>query len=63
MSTVQEIEKAVSQLPADKLARFREWFDQFDAQAWDFQFEADAQSGRLDDVANQAISDFHEGKF
>ena len=31
MQTVQEIQLAVSQLSADELARFREWFNEYDA--------------------------------
>ena len=63
MRTVQEIEKAVSRLPLEELARFREWFDEFDAKVWDKQFEADAKSGKLDKLANQAIADFRAGKY
>ncbi|MFQ6015750.1 MAG: hypothetical protein ACE5NP_09945 [Anaerolineae bacterium] len=63
MLKIQEIEQAVSQLPLDELARFREWFDEFDAKIWDKQFEVDAQSGKLDRMANQAIADFRAGKY
>jgi hypothetical protein len=42
MSTVQEIQEALRQLPPDDLASFRKWFAEFDAQAWDAQWEADA---------------------
>jgi len=31
MTTIEEIEKAVAELPPDQLARFRAWFDEFDA--------------------------------
>ena len=62
MYTVQEIKLAVSQLSMADLARFREWFEEFDAQLWDAQFETDAVSGKLDELANQAISDFRAGK-
>ena len=55
MQAVQELQSAVSQLSANELARFREWFDQFDAEVWDQQFEANVKSGRLDQLANQAI--------
>ena len=62
MYTIQEIKLAVSQLSMADLARFREWFEEFDAQLWDEQFETDAASGKLDELANQAISDFRAGK-
>ena len=62
MQIVQELQSAVSQLSAYELARFREWFDEFDAIAWDKQFEEDVESGKLDQLGNQAIADFREGK-
>ncbi len=63
MVTIQEIEKAVSNLPAEELARFRSWFEEFDAQLWDKQLEQDAEAGRLDGIAKKALADFKEGKF
>lgn len=63
MIAVTEIEKAVLTLPPDELARFRAWFEQFDAAAWDKTFEEDVASGRLDAVANEAIRDFQRGRF
>ena len=62
MQAVQELQSAVSQLSAEELAHFREWFDKFDAEVWDRQFEEDAKSGKLDQLANQAIADFQAGK-
>ncbi len=62
MEAVKEIEEAIARLPKNELAVLREWFDKFDAQKWDKQFENDVQSGRLDDLANKAIADFHAGK-
>ena len=62
MQTLQEIQSVVSQLSTHQLARFREWFDEFDAKAWDKQFEEDVKSGKLDRLANQVIADFRAGK-
>ena len=62
MQAVQELQSAVSQLSVEELARFREWFDKFDAEVWDRQFEEDAKSGKLNQLANQAIADFQAGK-
>ena len=52
----------MAQLPPKELARFRKWFDEFDAQAWDKQWEADAKSGKLDKIAEQALNSYHAGK-
>ncbi len=62
MQTIQEIQSVVSQLSTEQLARFRDWFDEFDAKAWDKQFEKDVKSGKLDRLANQVIADFRAGK-
>jgi hypothetical protein len=45
MSTVHEIEAAVSKLSREELSAFREWFSIFDAAAWDKQFAADVAAG------------------
>lgn len=63
MSSVREIEQAVSRLSLEDLGRFREWFYEFDAKVWDKQFERDAKAGKLDKIANQAIADFRTGKY
>ncbi len=48
MSTVQDIESAIRQLSPAELAALRAWLAEFDADAWDREISADAQSGRLD---------------
>ena len=55
MSKVEILEKQVEGLSAEELARFRLWFAEFDARAWDRQFEADAKAGKLDAMAEKAL--------
>jgi hypothetical protein len=62
MLTVKELENEVARLSREELARFRAWFDEFDAQAWDRQFESDANSGKLDRLADSAVTDYRAGK-
>ena len=62
MSTVHEIENAVSNLSRDELLSFRDWFSTFDAAAWDKQFEQDVAAGHLDALADEAIRDLREGR-
>jgi hypothetical protein len=62
MSSIKEIEAAVKRLSREDLARFRSWFQEFDADAWDHQFEEDALSGRLDSLAEEALKDLREGR-
>lgn len=62
MSTVEEIEKAVAGLPAQDLAAFRAWFEAFEAARFDEQIEQDAHGGKLDGLAEQAISEHRAGR-
>lgn len=62
MSTVQEIEKAISNLKPDEIVQIRIWLEAFEASSWDRQFEKDAISGSLDTIADNAISDFKKGE-
>ncbi len=62
MSTVEDIEKAVTELSAGELSRFRAWFEEFEAARFDRRIETDAKRGKLDALADQAIVDFREGR-
>jgi hypothetical protein len=46
--SVQEIETAVTRLSADELSRFSQWFEEYVADQWDRQIEADILAGRFD---------------
>jgi hypothetical protein len=61
MSRVAELEDAVRKLSCEELIAFRQWFEEFDAQAWDRQMEADAQAGKLDALAEEALKDYQAG--
>jgi len=62
MSTIEAIEEAVEKLPHAELAKFRRWFAEFDAAAWDAQIEADAAAGKLDVLAEEALAEYRAGK-
>jgi hypothetical protein len=62
MSTLDDIERAVAQLPPDELARFRAWFDQFEARQFDQKIERDAKAGKLDGLAEQALEAYRAGR-
>jgi hypothetical protein len=62
MSTVNEIEDAIRRLPDEDLVALRAWFAEFDAAAWDRQFERDVAEGRLDALAEEALRDSREGR-
>lgn len=62
MSTITEIEQAVQRLGPQELAKFRDWFAEFDAAQWDRQIERDIAAGRLDSLAEEALADLREGR-
>ena len=60
--TIEDVVKAVAQLPQDQLKQFRAWFQEFDSEAWDEQIEKDMKAGKLDTLAQEAIADHQAGK-
>lgn len=62
MSNVENIEDRIKELSPEELTAFREWFIQFDAEAWDRQFEADVKAGKLDGLAERALRDHAAGR-
>jgi len=62
MTTIEHMEKAISQLDPAELDRFRSWFSSFDAQRFDEKIEKDAKAGRLERFAEEAIVEFHGGR-
>ena len=59
---LQELENSISQLPPSELAKFREWFWEFDATNWDKQFDSDVAAGRLEALALEATRQHQAGK-
>ena len=62
MGKVENIELQVGQLAPDELRAFREWFEQFDADAWDRQFESGVRNGKSDRLAERAMQQFDAGQ-
>jgi hypothetical protein len=60
--SVEELEKAVTELSPDKLAKFQAWFEEFVADAWDKQIEHDAQNGKLDKLFEDSMRDLKAGR-
>ena len=60
--TIEDLEKAVAKLPPAQFAKFRAWFEEFDAARFDRKIERDAKAGKLDRLGDQAIDDFRKGR-
>lgn len=62
MTTAEEIEKAVEQLAPQELARFRVWFEAFEAERFDAAIAYDAHAGKLDTFAEEALAAHRAGR-
>lgn len=62
MSEVEQLEQKIQNLPEADLAKFRAWFTEFDANAWDRQLKRDVSAGKLDALADKALRDHDTGK-
>jgi hypothetical protein len=60
--SVEDLESAISRLSAEELARFSAWFEDFMADRWDRQIEADIKAGRLNAAGKRADEDFEAGR-
>ena len=62
MSELEQLKRKIESLSPEDLAKFREWFFEFDWEAWDSQLEADVKSGKLDRPMSEAMKDHQAGK-
>jgi hypothetical protein len=62
MTTIEGLEMAVAELPPDQLQQFRVRFAQFEAARFDQEIERDADAGKLDRLAEQALADYRAGR-
>ena len=60
--TTEDIEKAVEHLAPRDLARFRAWFEAFDAVQFDLAIERDVGAGKLDAHADEALAAHRAGR-
>ncbi len=62
MSELEQLEQRIQNLSPEELAKFHEWFIEFDHLMWDKRIEADSKSGKLDGLVAEALADFRAGK-
>jgi hypothetical protein len=60
--SIQELENAIRQLSHDDFLQLAHWLDEYRAEQWDRQIEADIAAGRLDDAGRRADADFDAGR-
>ena len=57
MSTAKKIENAIKELEPEDCKAFRNWFDEYESRMWDAQIERDVRSGKLAQLAHEAIEE------
>ena len=62
MSEIEEIEARIRNLPEKDLAKFRDWFIQFEEDLWDQQIKHDCQAGKFSQLMTKAREEFANGK-
>ena len=62
MNTLAQIEQAVITLKNDDFQKLYHWIRELNHQKWDQQIEEDSNNGVLDWLANQAISEYRQGR-
>jgi hypothetical protein len=60
--SIEELQSAIAQLPAEELDRFSQWFEEFLADQWDQRIEDDILAGRLESAGLLADEDFEAGR-
>ena len=60
--SVQELEQAVTKLSRAELADFSQWLEEYLAEQWDGQIEADILAGRFHAAGQRAMADHEAGR-
>jgi hypothetical protein len=62
VTKVQSLEREVKKLDRASLKEFRDWFQRYDSDTWNFQIQKDARVGNLDALAADALAAHKSGK-
>lgn len=62
MLDLHDIERAVEALSPEDYDSFRNWLERFEAARFDTSIARDAEAGRLDRVADEALAELDSGR-
>ncbi len=62
MTKIESLEKEIEKLSPQELKAFRRWFAEFDAELWDQELERDVAAGKLDRLADEAVTAHRRGE-
>ena len=59
--SILELQKAVTELPVAEVWSLAEWIEEYKADLWDKQREADSNAGKLNHLIDEACAEFKAG--
>ena len=62
MTRLENLENDIRKLGSEELAALRDWLLGYDADLWDRQIEEDERSGKLDRLAEEAVTAHNAGR-
>lgn len=62
MTKVEQLEQDIMALSPSELAALRDWFQSYLADEWDRRIQADAEAGKLDHLAREALGEHKAGR-
>jgi hypothetical protein len=62
MTKLEHIQSTIEQLSAEEIAKLREWLEDLDARMFDDRIAADAKSGKLDKLLDEARANLKAGR-
>jgi hypothetical protein len=62
MTKVEALQQDIMALSRSELAALRDWLQTYLADEWDRQIEADAEAGKLDHLAREALAEHKAGR-
>jgi hypothetical protein len=62
MTKLEKLEREVQRLSRAEMATFRAWFRKYDSDEWDQQVEEDIRTGKLESLAEEAVSAHRAGR-
>ncbi|OQX25668.1 MAG: hypothetical protein BWK80_14460 [Desulfobacteraceae bacterium IS3] len=61
MKRLKQVQQSVLALSDNEFRELYRWITELDHKKWDKEIEKDSESGLLDELADQAVADFHKG--
>ncbi len=61
MKRLKQIQQSVLALSDNEFRELYRWIIELEHKKWDKEIEKDSESGLLDELADQAVADYHKG--